>query len=123
MDVVALGKAPMETRKPNWWQLYVLVPTMVAALLVDSRMTYSATMHQYVEIGIVVVTFALMALWIQVNRAGIETEEFDQTSISVEVPDRAEFPIGAEVAFFVPDGEAESRVSAFGPSPEMAKYN
>ncbi len=57
----------METRKPSWWVLYLIVPVMAGLLVIEHDLVLSLLGHELAQFGIVVIIFGLMALWVRAN--------------------------------------------------------
>jgi hypothetical protein len=52
-------------QKPRWWPLYAIFPISVGLLWLDGRLTLQPQAHQLLEIGIVLLSFGCMALWVR----------------------------------------------------------
>ena len=57
--------------RPKWWQLYLTFPLLIALLAVDTRLKISVRGHQAVQIGILVLFFALIHLWLRSNASAL----------------------------------------------------
>lgn len=68
----------MKTRKPAWWQLYMLVPMMFVLLAVQHIASLPGVSDQLVDAGIVVFTFAAMMVWVHLNGGLLEWYEVDK---------------------------------------------
>jgi hypothetical protein len=64
--------------KPNWWLLYLTVPLMIGLLILEGRLSSPPLVHQIMELGIVVVSFGLMAVWVQANAGALQEEATDR---------------------------------------------
>lgn len=64
--------------KINWWLLYLTGPFMIGLLLLEGRLQASVPVHRILEFGVMVLGFGLMAVWVQVNQAALENEEFEK---------------------------------------------
>jgi hypothetical protein len=53
--------------RPKWWQVYLTLPVLITLFIMDSRLRISARGHQAVQIGIVVLIYGLIRLWIKAN--------------------------------------------------------
>jgi hypothetical protein len=58
--------------KPKWWRLYTILPVAVGLLLIDSQLALPSLGHKLVEIGIVLLTSALLGTWVLANAAALE---------------------------------------------------
>ncbi len=52
---------------PKWWQLYLLFPLIIALFSFDFRLKLSPRGHQVVQIGILLVIYGLVHLWLRAN--------------------------------------------------------
>ena len=53
--------------RPKWWQVYLTLPLLVALFAVDSRLKISTRGHQAVQIGIILLVYGLVHLWLKAN--------------------------------------------------------
>lgn len=53
--------------RPKWWQVYLSLPLLVGLFALDSRLKMSARGHQAVQIGIVLIVYLLIHLWLKAN--------------------------------------------------------
>ena len=53
--------------RPKWWQVYLTLPLLVALFAVDSRLKISTRGHQGVQIGIILLVYGLVHLWLKAN--------------------------------------------------------
>ncbi len=60
--------------RPQWWQMYLLVPLMIGLLVAEGKMESPLLVHRLLQFGIVLVTFGLMALGVHANQAGLSNE-------------------------------------------------
>jgi hypothetical protein len=58
--------APSNLR-PKWWQLYLTLPLLVVLFVADSRLKISTRGHQVVQLGIIVLVYGLIHLWLKAN--------------------------------------------------------
>ncbi len=73
----------MRKRKPNWWMLYALIPSMPILLVIEGRIPESALEHRLMEFGIVVFVFGLVALWVHANESVLIEEEVANVKWSI----------------------------------------
>ena len=57
--------------RPKWWQVYLTLPLLVALFMVDSRLKISPRGHQAVQIGIVLLVYGLVHLWLKANASAL----------------------------------------------------
>ncbi len=60
--------------KANWWLVFALLPLMIVLLFGETFLTESAVGHGVLEVGIVLVTFGLSALWVHANANALMEE-------------------------------------------------
>lgn len=53
--------------RPKWWQVYLTLPLLAALFAVDNRLKLSARGHQAAQMGIVLLVFGLVHLWLKAN--------------------------------------------------------
>jgi hypothetical protein len=58
----------VHTPEPRWWQLYALIPAVVALFVMESELSVSQTTHRWFQAGLVVVVFVLVQWWLSANR-------------------------------------------------------
>ncbi len=109
--------------KPNWWLLYLTVPLMIGALVVESQLGASEEAHRVMEFGIVVVCFGLMWLWVRANESALVYQEYVKRqwrmdSNVFEEPDLD--PNDLPLADTVDEPEPEYDLEA---SPSKGRYN
>jgi hypothetical protein len=56
---------------PRWWQLYLTFPLLLILFVMDGRLKISPRGHQAVQIGIVLLIFGLIHLWIKANASAL----------------------------------------------------
>jgi hypothetical protein len=57
-----------EKRHAKWWQLYVMLPLLVALLLIEMRLPFTPTEHVIAQIGIFFLIFGCVQMWLRANR-------------------------------------------------------
>jgi hypothetical protein len=65
---------------PKWWQLYLVLPFLVALFVVDTRFKLSTRGHQIIQIGAVLLIYGLVHLWLKANAralSAMDQEQFD----------------------------------------------
>ena len=62
--------------RPKWWQLYLTLPLLIALFILDNRLSLSVRGHQAVQVGIILVVFGLVHLWLNANSKALS--EMDQ---------------------------------------------
>ena len=75
--------------RPKWWQLYLTFPLLIALFMMDNRLKLSERGHQAVQIGIVLVVFGLVHLWLKANAIAlseIDRRRFRGTVTVIRIP-------------------------------------
>jgi len=92
---------PSPNLRPQWWQLYLTFPLLMALFVVDARLKISVRGHQAVQIGILLFVDGLIHLWLKANASVLS--EMDQrhyyqtlTLIRVPVSQLPDAEIGAQ---------------------------
>jgi hypothetical protein len=62
--------------RPKWWLLYLLLPVLVGLLVIESKASISDAGHRVVEVGIVLLVFGLIELWLRGNDANIRAAQW-----------------------------------------------
>jgi hypothetical protein len=62
----------MKHRKPQWWQLYSLVPLMFGLMALEHWAPLPGISDTAVDAGIVVLTFVAMLVWVHLNGGLLE---------------------------------------------------
>lgn len=68
----------MKSRKPAWWPLYLIPPSMLALMIVEHLAPLPGPSDQAVDAGIVVLGFIAMLVWVQFNGGLLERYELDR---------------------------------------------
>ena len=63
---------------PKWWQLYLIFPLLIILFALDSRLRISTRGHQAVQLGIIVLVYGLIHLWLKANRSALSAEDREQ---------------------------------------------
>ena len=74
---------------PKWWKLYLTFPLLIAMFVLDSRLRIPARGHQAVQLGIVLLIYGLIHLWLKANRSALTGEVQEQP---VKIYKVIEFP-------------------------------
>jgi hypothetical protein len=62
--------------QPKWWLLYLLLLVLVGLFVIESKASISNAGHRVVEVGIVLLVFSLIELWLRANDAKLRAEEW-----------------------------------------------
>jgi len=71
--------------RPKWWQVYLTFPLLIALFAVDSRLKLSVRGHQVVQIGIVLLVYGLIHLWLKANARALSAMDRARDGGSVRV--------------------------------------
>lgn len=71
--------------RPKWWQVYLTFPLLIALFIIDSRLKVSVRGHQAVQIGILLLVYGLISLWLKANASALSRmdQAHDQGRIRV----------------------------------------
>jgi hypothetical protein len=64
--------------RPKWWQLYLTFPLLIVLFVLDSRLRISTSGHEFVQIGIILLIYGLIHLWLKANRSALSKEDLEQ---------------------------------------------
>ena len=86
--------------RPRWWMLYLILFSGSSLLFVGSRLVVTANLHRFIEIGIVLLTYGLVFVWLSANEQGMINEDRekyrqymrDATITQLFQPDHSDFP-------------------------------
>lgn len=99
--------------RPKWWQLYFTFPLLIAMFALDARLKMSVRRHQVVQIGIVLILYGLIRLWLKANARALsqmDRNEMDQTIRIIRPPVEKlpEPPGGQRSILQLSDGEIQA---------------
>ncbi len=60
-----------QTARPKWWQVYLALPLLIVLFIFDNRLKISGRGHQAVQIGIILLVYGLVHLWLKANQAAL----------------------------------------------------
>jgi len=64
--------------RPKWWQLYLVMPLLLLLFAMDNRLKLSVRGHQAVQIGIVLLVYGLVRLWLKANSSALTKADYRQ---------------------------------------------
>jgi hypothetical protein len=67
-----------EKRRPSWWQLWLLFPALGILAFLEATAPLSTAAHKIIEVGIVVLVYGLVSLWLRANKARLLRESRDR---------------------------------------------
>lgn len=65
----------MSKPRPKWLALFALLPLMIGFLVVDDEMPIFPEERRFLEIGILLLVFGLMFLWMHSNRGAMIADD------------------------------------------------
>ncbi len=71
----------MEMRKPSWWQLFILAPIILLSTVLVHFMRLPGPWEQISDGSVVVLAFAAILVWLQVNGELLEQYEMERDEI------------------------------------------
>lgn len=57
--------------RPKWWQVYLTFPLLIALFMLDHSLKLSERGHEAVQIGILLLVYGLIHLWLKANEAAL----------------------------------------------------
>jgi hypothetical protein len=64
--------------RPKWWVLYILVVFIFILFGLEVRASFTQIGHTVAEIGLVIILYGLMMVWLRANEAALSSEERNQ---------------------------------------------
>lgn len=74
---------------PKWWQLYLTFPFLIALFAIDSSLRISTRGHQAVQIGIILLVYGFIHLWLKANAralSGMDRERYQGIIRVIRIP-------------------------------------
>jgi hypothetical protein len=105
--------SPVSVR-PKWWQLYLTFPLLVVLFILERRLNISTGGHQVVQIGILLLVYGLVHLWLKANSralSNMEQNQFRETVIISRIPPRQLPERNKRPMFQFPDVEIKGTLS------------
>ena len=57
--------------RPKWWQLYLTFPLLVVLFMLDNRIKLTQRGHIVMQVGILVLVYGLVHLWLKANSTAL----------------------------------------------------
>ncbi len=101
---------------PKWWQLYLVLPLLLALFIVDHRLKISTRGHQAVQIGIALLVYGLIHLWLKANSRALRRMDQEENHgrirvIRVPVSQLPGSGTGNNLMLQLPDSEIDGVLS------------
>ncbi len=105
-----------QTLRPKWWQLYLVLPLLLTLFIVEHWLNISTFGHQVVQIGIVLLIYGFIHVWLKVNAKALSQMDREQNGgrISVIRMPFLEIPAsshGSRLTLQFPDSEIKGMLS------------
>ena len=75
--------------RPKWWQLYLTFPLLIALFVFEIHLKLSERGHQALQIGIILLVYGLVHLWLKANAralSNMDQRQFHGTVTVTRVP-------------------------------------
>jgi hypothetical protein len=101
---------------PKWWQLYLTFPLLIALFVAENRLKISTRGHQVVQIGIILLIYGLIHLWLRANARALSNMDRMQdhrtfTVIQIPPPHLSDTDKDKHSMFQLPDSEIRGVLS------------
>ncbi len=100
--------------RPKWWQLYLTFPLLIVLFVIDNRLKISLRGHQAVQIGIVLLVYGLIHLWLKANAKALQQmpeSQYQRTLTVIEFPSIQLSDTDKHLVFQIPDSEINGVLS------------
>jgi hypothetical protein len=74
------------TARPKWWQVYLTLPLLIVLFIFDSRIKISERGHQAVQIGIILLMYGLVHLWLKANETALSDFRHYRGTVIISKP-------------------------------------
>lgn len=99
-----------QNARPKWWQIYLIFPLLIVLFILDHQLEISTRGHQAVQIGIVLIVYGLVHLWLRANASALSGMNRERAYGRITV---IQFP-----AFQPPESSSENRLMLQLPDSE-----
>jgi hypothetical protein len=75
--------------RPKWWQLYLTLPLLIALFVLETHLRVSVGAHQAVQIGILLLIYGLIHVWLKANRSALsqmDRDHYYRTLTVIRIP-------------------------------------
>ena len=100
--------------RPKWWQLYLTFPLLIVLFLFEHRLKLSPRGHVVAQLGILLLVFGLIHLWLQANSAALSRMDQSQdhrTITVIRIPPSQISGSDKRPIFQLPDSEIKGVLS------------
>ena len=81
---------------PKWWQVYLTFPLLIALFMFDSRFKISSRGHTIVQIGILLLVYGFVHLWLKANARALSKMDQGQIKGKITVIQFPRYPFDDE---------------------------
>ena len=101
---------------PKWWQLYLTFPLLILLFFAESRLELSSRGHTIVQIGILLVVYGFVHLWLKANARALSKMDQGQLEGKITVIQIPPYRLDDEkkdkhTLFQLPDSEIKGVLS------------
>jgi hypothetical protein len=102
--------------RPEWWQVYLTFPLLIVLFVLDARLKISTRGHQAVQIGIVLLVYGLIHLWLKANSSALARMDRRQEqgrirAVRIPISQLPEAEAGRRPMFELPASEVKGMLS------------
>jgi hypothetical protein len=75
--------------QPSWWQVYLTFPLLIALFLIDHRLKISTGEHEAVQLGIILLVYGLIHVWLKANARALsrtDQQQYHGTFKVIQIP-------------------------------------
>jgi hypothetical protein len=69
---------PLFNLRPKWWQLYLTFPLLIGLFVLDHRLRLSTRGHLMLQIGILLLVYGLIYMWLKANAFALSRGDQEQ---------------------------------------------
>jgi hypothetical protein len=102
--------------RPKWWQVYLTLPLLITLFVLDTRLKISSRGHTIAQIGIVLLVYGYVHLWLKANARALSNMDQGQIEGKITVIQIPPSPLDDErndnrAIFQFPDSEIKGMLS------------
>jgi hypothetical protein len=102
--------------RPKWWQVYLALPLLIVLFILDAHLKLSEYGHLAAQIGILLLVYGLVHLWLKTNATALsemDRRQFRGTVTVIRVPPHQvpDTNNGKRPMFQVPSSEIKGTLS------------
>jgi hypothetical protein len=60
---------------PKWWLLYLSIACVLGLFWLEVKSSFSEAIHTWIEIGLVIILYGLVMIWLDANQKALFSEE------------------------------------------------